>query len=255
MEDRVETTDYNCQSCDRPDTAENDMVQCNLCKLWKHFSCAGVDDRIKQRSAKYICRSCNDNYLKPQDEAHPGKGQKVASKTSSKRGKKTTVPPGSVSSSIRIALLEEKLKLVEEERQLKEQEILEQEEIRNRQLQEAERQLEEQRQIAAAEKEIRERKLQAELAAKRMQQQIRKESYEKRQEIIRQLAGNSSYSESIAEPTKKVRDWLKCQQQSFRNNQHNNEMERECNGASEFSDELKSYKIVTPVPSNDSAPT
>nr|XP_029725355.1 transcription factor bye1-like [Aedes albopictus] len=45
----------NCVVCQRPDNAE-DMVQCDRCDTWKHYTCAGVDEDIASRS--FVCGNC-----------------------------------------------------------------------------------------------------------------------------------------------------------------------------------------------------
>ncbi|XP_062709047.1 uncharacterized protein LOC134288378 [Aedes albopictus] len=194
------------------------MVQCKSCKLWEHFGCAGVDEQIRRDDATYICERCalpgvsNDDHLNVPFVESRSKGMKAGSKASSKggskKGKKILDPTGSVTSSVRVAMLAEQLKLVEEQQVLEEQKLKEQEEIKKRLLEEEERQLEEKKRLAEESKQIRERKLQDELEAKRKQQQVRRESFEKRQEIIRQMAEASSRSGSIVSSGQKVRNWL-----------------------------------------------
>lgn len=45
----------SCVACDRPDEAEN-MVQCDACDTWWHFSCAKVTASVSNRS--WICSKC-----------------------------------------------------------------------------------------------------------------------------------------------------------------------------------------------------
>lgn len=220
MDDRVfrsVTTPRNCQSCERPDAAENEMVQCSICLLWEHFGCAGVGSEVKHFSVRYVCQKCSDRQgtsgalQVPMEDKRKSKGSKASSKGTAKRGKVIPDPPKSVSSSVRAKLLEEELKLVEEERQLMEQELQEQEEIKKRQLIEEERKLAEKRRLAEEESLFRDRKLQEELEMKRKQMQIRKESLEKRQAIIRHAASMSSRSGSIVDSEEKVNKWLNSQ--------------------------------------------
>ncbi|XP_062703926.1 uncharacterized protein LOC109409081 [Aedes albopictus] len=105
-------------------------------------------------------------------------------------------------------MLAEQLKLLEEERVLAERELLEQEEIKKRQMEEQERRLEEKRKLAEEANLLRDRKMNEEMELKRKQQQVRRESFEKRQEIIRQLAETSSRSSSVVSSKQKVKDWL-----------------------------------------------
>ncbi|XP_058817784.1 uncharacterized protein LOC131681093 [Topomyia yanbarensis] len=44
-----------CAECDRPDWAE-DMVQCDECQDWYHFTCAGVSGTVSSRN--WSCRIC-----------------------------------------------------------------------------------------------------------------------------------------------------------------------------------------------------
>ncbi|XP_062705689.1 uncharacterized protein LOC115258970 [Aedes albopictus] len=222
MDDRVSqphTTPRNCQSCDRPDSAESEMVQCSVCRRWEHFGCAGVGGEVKQPNVRYVCKQCSAKQgtsgggalLAPGEEKRKSKGSKASSKAHSKKGKVVPDPPKTVSSSVRAKLLEEELKLVEEEQRLMEMELQEQEEIKKRQLLEEERKLAERRRLVEEESVIRDRKLQEELELKRKQMQIRKESLEKRQAIIRQSASMSSRSGSIPDSNEKVDKWLSSQ--------------------------------------------
>lgn len=45
-----------CPICDRPDVADKWMAQCELCERWLHFSCAKVNESMKDRS--FACTAC-----------------------------------------------------------------------------------------------------------------------------------------------------------------------------------------------------
>ncbi|XP_065095609.1 uncharacterized protein LOC135717446 [Ochlerotatus camptorhynchus] len=45
----------SCVSCQRPDRAEN-MVQCDQCDRWHHYTCAGVNDSVADRA--WVCSNC-----------------------------------------------------------------------------------------------------------------------------------------------------------------------------------------------------
>nr|XP_029713199.1 putative histone deacetylase complex subunit cti6 [Aedes albopictus] len=45
----------NCAACTRPDEV-SDMVACDMCRLWFHFTCVQVDATVKNRS--WCCRTC-----------------------------------------------------------------------------------------------------------------------------------------------------------------------------------------------------
>ena len=47
---------HSCKGCNRPDSAE-DMVACDKCNCWWHFSCAGVQASICNRS--WRCPNCS----------------------------------------------------------------------------------------------------------------------------------------------------------------------------------------------------
>ncbi|XP_055918440.1 uncharacterized protein LOC129950533 [Eupeodes corollae] len=47
--------EFNCSCCDKPDSAE-DMVQCDRCEMWNHFSCANVNSSIRDKA--FLCRIC-----------------------------------------------------------------------------------------------------------------------------------------------------------------------------------------------------
>ncbi|XP_053691455.1 mitogen-activated protein kinase 7-like [Sabethes cyaneus] len=176
---------HNCQSCKRTDSAESEMVECEVCQRWEHFGCAGVGEEIRQQDARYICRRCSqqgkpnkDDRLKvPAAEPQTSKGSKANSRVSSRRTKKNPDPPANVTSSMRAALLAEQLKLVKEQHKLDEQTLLEEGEIKKRLLEE-------------------------ELDLKRKQQQLRKESLEKRQsdkwrKLAMRAAGRSDGGRSV----------------------------------------------------------
>ncbi|XP_062714276.1 uncharacterized protein LOC134291034 [Aedes albopictus] len=50
--------DAQCIACNRPNTAEPKMVQCDGCSRWYHFTCAGVGDSIEGEDRSYQCALC-----------------------------------------------------------------------------------------------------------------------------------------------------------------------------------------------------
>ncbi|XP_062714039.1 uncharacterized protein LOC134290847 [Aedes albopictus] len=46
----------SCPDCQRPDSAE-DMVQCDHCDVWKHFTCASVNASVAGRA--FVCGDCS----------------------------------------------------------------------------------------------------------------------------------------------------------------------------------------------------
>ncbi|XP_055615048.1 uncharacterized protein LOC129761356 [Toxorhynchites rutilus septentrionalis] len=62
-------TGYSCAACDRPDSAEKEMVLCDRCQLWYHFGCAGVSDDIHDVSWRCTeCRNDEENDAALQEE-------------------------------------------------------------------------------------------------------------------------------------------------------------------------------------------
>ncbi|XP_062713284.1 uncharacterized protein LOC134290229 [Aedes albopictus] len=49
-------TGFNCAACDRPDDEESQMVFCDHCQRWYHFSCVGVSADVKDVS--WCCQKC-----------------------------------------------------------------------------------------------------------------------------------------------------------------------------------------------------
>ncbi|XP_058817217.1 uncharacterized protein LOC131680521 [Topomyia yanbarensis] len=66
---------YSCVACQRPDSDDN-LVACDKCSNWWHFSCAGVTDSVKL--VKWMCRHCLPK---------PAKSVSVASSVSSRRAR------------------------------------------------------------------------------------------------------------------------------------------------------------------------
>lgn len=48
---------YDCPLCDRANSADN-MVQCEECGYWFHYSCAGVNQSIENEDRSFICQKC-----------------------------------------------------------------------------------------------------------------------------------------------------------------------------------------------------
>ncbi|XP_055638295.1 uncharacterized protein LOC129776590 isoform X2 [Toxorhynchites rutilus septentrionalis] len=214
MEEQPTPYRFNCRKCDRPDSAEGQMVACDVCQRWEHFGCAGVDENIKKHS--YVCSECKMNRTgtKPKQTLKlPVKNVKTTSRASSKKGAaKADTDRSSVSSAARLAMLETELKIVGEQQQLQEQELNAENELKKREIQEAERQLEDKKKMLEEEKRLREKKLQEEKDYYNKQKLIRRQSMEKKNEIIKQMSECSSKAGSIVDPSVKVSSWLEQQQ-------------------------------------------
>lgn len=59
------SNEAQCIACNRPNTAEPKMVQCDGCGRWYHFSCAGVGDSIEAEDRSYQCALCRPPYRAP----------------------------------------------------------------------------------------------------------------------------------------------------------------------------------------------
>lgn len=124
MEKHPKPAGYSCKSCTRPDTDEEKWVACDSCKLWEHYGCAGVDDSVK--SLAYFCNECrtrdpalSTHYLKP-----PSSGRTLRStsaRSGSKKLEKTPSVVPSSTSSARAARLQVEMKLIEEEKKMRQQ--------------------------------------------------------------------------------------------------------------------------------------
>ena len=99
--------------------------------------------------------------------------------------------------------VEEQLKLVEEEKRLRERVIKEKRELKRRENAELARQLEEKRKLAEEESLLRERELKAEAEMNALENSVRRESLEKKRELLLQqsrasnLGSQEGYSEKI----------------------------------------------------------
>ncbi|KAL1402999.1 hypothetical protein pipiens_019561 [Culex pipiens pipiens] len=210
-----ESPDVTCQSCNIPAGAEKESVQCCVCLLWEHFLCAGVDAEVKNPGVQYTCAPC----VRKQRESALALDKRLLrpstmlARATYAGSQRKSSAHGSVVSNR--SVLEEQLKLVEEEQALRERELEEQRELQRQEIAEAERQLQEKRQRAEKERRLveeenrlRERKLQEERELTKQQQQFRRDSLEKRQAIVRQLSQGSSRCGSETSSTDKVKRWL-----------------------------------------------
>ncbi|XP_055613925.1 uncharacterized protein LOC129760309 [Uranotaenia lowii] len=162
------TLTSNCIMCDQPNTADN-MVCCDDCKLWAHYSCAGVTDEIKNHP--WSCVKCRHKLKVPKEK-------KITRKNSSKKGDSGSIRSAS-------GTLESALQQLEDEQQIKER-ALEEEMILLAKRLEMNRTLQEKR--MQKEKELKEKTLQLERDFYARQLQQDKEMYH------RQLAEKQDFS-------------------------------------------------------------
>ncbi|XP_062558133.1 uncharacterized protein LOC134223011 [Armigeres subalbatus] len=209
--DNHDKTISNCKRCNQSDTVDARMVACDQCQLWEHFTCAGVDDTVKD--LPYLCKACaaqvsadnskNTNKLRADNRSAKSGGRSVSKKSSK-------LPSVTVSqtASARAAALKAQMKLIEEEKQIKGQELKEQEELQNLELEEERRMIVEKKQLLEEERKLRQRRLEEQRALLKKQQFIRRESMEKKNEVIKQVSERGSETSSVPDSGDKLKDWL-----------------------------------------------
>ncbi|XP_061519215.1 myosin-6-like isoform X4 [Anopheles gambiae] len=204
-----------CQLCNRPEEEQATMEKCCLCTKWEHAECAGLFVEIKDPASRYVCSKCKvkqettaAKFRDDRDTASlkPSGRSKKGSVASTKRSER--IAQGSVPSTLLSVNVEEQLKLVEEEKRLREREIEEKRELKRRENAELARQLEEKRKLAEEESLLRERELKAEAEMNALETSVRRESLEKKRELLLQQsrASNMGSQESYSE---KVVCWLR----------------------------------------------
>ncbi|XP_055621992.1 uncharacterized protein LOC129765605 [Toxorhynchites rutilus septentrionalis] len=173
----LESTPRNCNSCSHPDSME-DMVECEKCLKWYHYSCAGVDDSVK--TSNFVCKLC---------PALTSKAS-ISGRTSS--------------SSKRAATVQIELQQLEEEKRLRER-LLKEESQQEKELQEKENALKER----AIQKE-RERKEKERKEKKQMEEEFISKKFSMMQSLLDDSDCGSV--KSARSGTGKVQQWLQVQQ-------------------------------------------
>ncbi|XP_053686195.1 uncharacterized protein LOC128735731 [Sabethes cyaneus] len=213
-----------CAVCDRPDNDE-DMVACDSCGSWYHFSCANVDESVADQS--WNCSSCGNAGRAQSQKAGPktltvpsnaGKSSKTSDVNKSNTGKKSTAKGSvSVATSVKDKAIQIELKMLEEQERIKEQELIDEKEIRQRKLQ-LEKQMRE-RELAleakklAEEKAFKEKQLVEEESFRKAQSIMKQQSLEKMKNLVRQLSQRGSDTSSVCQSeavksVEKVNLWL-----------------------------------------------
>ncbi|XP_055589494.1 uncharacterized protein LOC129741739 [Uranotaenia lowii] len=199
MNDRANTTSHDCQSCERPNSAEDEMVECCICTLWEHFGCAGVDSRVKDANVKYVCKGCAASQNTSDIPAGKNKSKSKSEHfvqyscgnngTATKNGRGGTTTSGTGISGKK--------------------------EQKRREREESERQLQEKKKLVEEEKALRVKQLQEEAEMKTLEQRLRRESLDKRNQIVKALAASShggsilgSVASSSRDSRSKVQSWL-----------------------------------------------
>lgn len=182
MDGHHNATGFSCKKCERPDSAEEQMVACDACQEWEHFTCAGVDRSITDQP--YFCSVCklkNTGGKSKQSLKPPDKQDKRSSRASSKKTTTRANPaPSSISSATRLAMLEAQMKLLEEQEMQQKQDLDAEEELKKREMEEAHRQLEEKKKLLDEENRLRELKLKEEKEILEKRKLMKQQSWRKR---------------------------------------------------------------------------
>ncbi|XP_062707592.1 uncharacterized protein LOC134288019 [Aedes albopictus] len=210
MDGHHNATGFNCKKCQRPDSADEQMVACDSCQDWEHFTCAGVDVSIKDQP--YVCSECKlkKTGAKPKESLRPpDKQDKKSSRASSKKANSKNNPaPSSVSSATRMAMLQAQLKMIEDQELQQARDLEAEEELKKREMEEAQRQLEEKRKLQEEENRLRELKLREEKEILEKRKIMRQQSAEKKNELLKQMSEFGSKSGSNVDSNEKVSSWL-----------------------------------------------
>ena len=190
MDGHHNATGFNCKKCQRPDSADEQMVACDSCQDWEHFTCAGVDVSIKDQP--YVCSECKlkKTGAKPKESLRPpDKQDKKSSRASSKKANSKNNPaPSSVSSATRMAMLQAQLKMIEDQELQQARDLEAEEELKKREMEEPQRQLEEKRKLQEEENRLRELKLREEKEIFEKRKIMRQQSAEKKNELLKQMS-------------------------------------------------------------------
>ena len=193
-----------CATCDRPDSVE-DMVACDTCSSWFHFTCANVNEDVSNQPWK--CMSCgtpNRNQSVPILLLLPTSGGE-SSKECKTGGSKKSANKGSVSvaSSVKNRAIEIEIRMIEEQERIKEQELKEKKEMMQKKLnlekQMRDRELALEAKKLADEKAYQEKQLADEEKFRKAQSEMRQQSHEKIKSLVRQLSQCGSDVSSVCQ--------------------------------------------------------
>lgn len=174
------------------------MFTCDRCRQWEHFRCAGISEA--GRSRPFICKLCrtgnagNQRVTRSQAKGNPLTNPSVAGASSNMDGKVASIR----SFSSRSSIVKAQLELAEEETRMKQKELEEEEEIKKLELEEEKKLLEDKKKLLEEEARLRQRELEVNRERLTKQQSIRRESLEKRNEILLQISERGSVMESTA---------------------------------------------------------
>ncbi|XP_065085176.1 eukaryotic translation initiation factor 5B [Ochlerotatus camptorhynchus] len=202
----------DCLMCNAPNKI-CDMVQCDKCELWAHYSCTGVTDEVKEQD--WRCIKCNNALQVP-------KTRKISKAEAKKTiGQKSRSDGGSSVGSVSESgeNLEDSLKKLEDEKRTQEKALEDEMILREKRLEMTRALQEKRRQM---EKAFREKQLQQDRELKERQLQEEHEMLEKElsEEASFQDRRKKMYEEfveakmTVAKPVagrEKVKFWLKKQ--------------------------------------------
>nr|XP_029722715.1 uncharacterized protein LOC115263652 [Aedes albopictus] len=139
--------DLTCMLCEDHESVD-DMVQCDNCDQWAHYTCAGVTEAVKE--SQWVCTKCTNTLQVPKNSKKvPSKktGKKTSNKsdTGSESGKVDAIVASFEESlaqlqyekSAKVKQLDEE-KVLHEKRLQMERELLEKKRLQKRQMQEKE---------------------------------------------------------------------------------------------------------------------
>ncbi|XP_062710770.1 uncharacterized protein LOC134288871 [Aedes albopictus] len=224
----------NCVACDRPDSSE-DMVACDGCGSWYHYSCADVDGSVA--NLPWTCGSCgilNQTPIPPKGarKVDAKKGSKrltvpagaeksskvsVVSKGTSRKSKKSGADEKVSSTSSARARLALELKMVDEQDQIRAEELQAELVIKNKKLllekQNRDRELALEGKKLAEEKAFQEKQLEEEEKTRKAMLEMKRLSLETKKNIVRQFSQRGSEVSSVSgsevtNSEEKVRRWL-----------------------------------------------
>ncbi|XP_053699075.1 DNA ligase 1-like [Sabethes cyaneus] len=175
----MDSENRDCMMCNAPNMI-CDMVQCDNCELWAHYSCAGVTEAVMEQD--WNCITCTNALQVPKTRKAARNGAKKTTGQKAKSDAGSSV--GSISEGA--GTLEDSLKKLEMEQRAKEKAFEEEMVLREKRL-EMEKVLHEKRQ--QMEKAFREKQLQQERELKERQLQ------EERKMLEKELAEKAAFQE------------------------------------------------------------
>nr|XP_029709511.1 uncharacterized protein LOC115255521 [Aedes albopictus] len=203
----MDSTVGDCMKCSKSNKI-CDMVQCDICQSWAHFSCVGVTEAIKD--SNWSCDKCSNELQVPKQPKRTA-NRKGSSKSKSDGGSnQSSVPEGTTGLNEELRKLEAEQRAMEkalEEEMILQKKLQQDRELKQRQLKEErdmlERQLQEEAKYANERKRLHE---QFQGAKKAIAESISEEAEGA-------TGGEQLKSDNELSFEKKVQFWLKQQGQ------------------------------------------